>query len=93
MMMKKLLQLAAILAVTPQVVLAEVATPPAIAYQACADLQAGDVVEFSTKADGDFVGICQVVDGKLVALPVTAPPAKPKPVEASNQSEVLEPTK
>ena len=41
MIMQKLLLLSALLAASPPTVLAESTTLPAIAYQACADLQAG----------------------------------------------------
>lgn len=91
-MIKKLLLLATCLASAPQAVLAQPATLPAIAYQACSDLQAGDVVEFTNKADGEFVGVCQVIDGMLVAVPMKTA-EKRSQAENSEHPVIMEPAK
>ncbi|RMM39140.1 hypothetical protein ALQ79_200253 [Pseudomonas amygdali pv. lachrymans] len=43
--------------------------PPEVAYQACDGLQPGDTVEFSQEGGHEFSGICQLIQGRLVAMP------------------------
>lgn len=43
--------------------------PPPIAYQACADLNEGDKVEFSNKDGKNFEGVCRELNGRLAAMP------------------------
>lgn len=43
--------------------------PPEVAYQACDGLQPGDTVEFSQEGGHEFVGVCQLLEGRLVAMP------------------------
>lgn len=43
--------------------------PPEVAYQACDGLQPGEIVEFSQEGGKEFVGVCQLLDGRLVAMP------------------------
>lgn len=46
-------------------------TPPAIAFQACEGEAEGAVVEYSLKGGKIFQGNCAMIDGRLVAVPVT----------------------
>lgn len=50
---------------------ANTATPPAIAYQACDGEAEGAAVEYSMKGGKIFQGNCAMIDGRLVAVPVT----------------------
>lgn len=43
--------------------------PPDVAYQACDGLQPGEIVEFSQEGGKEFVGVCQLLEGRLVAIP------------------------
>lgn len=40
-----------------------------LAYQACDGLQPGEIVEFSQDGGKEFVGHCQLLEGRLVAVP------------------------
>lgn len=42
---------------------------PEVAYQACDGLQPGEIVEFSQEGGKEFVGVCQLLEGRLVAMP------------------------
>lgn len=52
--------------------------PPPIAYQACADLNVDDKVEFSSKDGNNFEGVCRELNGRLVAIP-NHPPGDDSP--------------
>ncbi|MGE8063980.1 hypothetical protein [Pseudomonas sp. NPDC089569] len=46
-------------------------TPPAIAVQACEGEAEGAAVEYTLKGGKIFQGNCAMIDGRLVAVPVT----------------------
>lgn len=51
---------------------------PEVAYQACDGLQPGEIVEFSQEGGKEFVGVCHLIDGRLVAMP-GLPQGRPRP--------------
>lgn len=64
------------------------ATPPAIAVQACEGELEGAAVEYSLKGGKIFQGNCAMIDGRLVAVPVTQvqSPLNDTPVTAPSSS-------
>ncbi|MDF9778791.1 hypothetical protein [Pseudomonas baetica] len=64
------------------------ATPPAIAFQACEGETEGAAVEYSLKGGKIFQGNCAMIDGRLVAVPVTPiqSPLKDSPVPAPSSN-------
>lgn len=60
---------------------------PAIAYQACEGEVVGAAVEFSLKGGKIFQGNCALIEGRLVAVPVTPiqSPLNDVPTPASEQ--------
>lgn len=47
--------------------------PTAIDYQACDGLAEGDLVEYSMAGGKSFIGTCEVVGGRLAAVPLKGP--------------------
>ncbi|MCU9527604.1 hypothetical protein [Pseudomonas mosselii] len=44
--------------------------PTAIDYQACDGLSEGDLVEYSMAGGKAFIGTCEVINGRLAAVPL-----------------------
>ncbi|HFL7941114.1 TPA: hypothetical protein ACG5DM_004207 [Pseudomonas putida] len=44
--------------------------PTAIDYQACDGLAEGDLVEYSMAGGKSFIGTCEVIEGRLAAVPL-----------------------
>jgi hypothetical protein len=67
---------------------AGITTPPAIAFQACEGEAEGAAVEYSLKGGKIFQGNCAMIDGRLVAVPVTPiqTPLNDSPVPAPSTS-------
>ncbi|EKT4528404.1 hypothetical protein QEM33_000946 [Pseudomonas putida] len=47
--------------------------PTAIDYQACDGLAEGDLVEYSMAGGKSFIGTCEVIEGRLAAVPLKDP--------------------